>query len=330
MIHSMDIEIELTSPVDNVCDYTFDFHWQNQRLDPDSVIPYQSGTQFTYRDLVDALKSNSDIHIKGNVGARFAYSLGVDLKHFGGNGNLEPAGCVFVNGNVGEEAGMGMVSGTLYVSGNIAEPLGNIIEVESDVQGYRKFRSITDILCNDLDTDTLVSNNFDDAARILTLDDDILRGTLGTRCDRMATIIVEGDAYNGTGLLMRHGTITIKGDGGMNTGAHLDGGTVAVFGNVGEFAGAYMKGGSLVFRDAKGYVGAEMKGGAIYSKKKVRTSPPAGKSRMKGNDSAMLRRLLDIGRVESMLYNKYEVEEEKEKYITVHMRDGSVLKRKVE
>ena len=330
MIRSMDIEIELTSPVDNVCDYTFDFHWQNQRLDPDSVIPYQSGTQFTYKDLVDALKGGSDIHIKGDVGARFAYSLGVDLKHFGGVGNSEPAGCVFVDGNVGVEAGMGMVSGTLYVSGDVAQPFGNIIEVGSDVQGYRKFRSITDILCNGLNADTFVSNNFDDAARILTLDDGILRGTLGARCDCMATIVVEGDAYNGTGLLMRHGTIIIKGDGGMNTGAHLDGGTVAVFGNVGEFAGAYMKGGSLVFRDAKGYVGAEMKGGAIYSKKKVKTTPPAGKSRMKGNDSAQLRRLLDIGRVESMLYNKYEVEEEKEKYITVHMRDGSVLKRKVE
>ncbi len=330
MIYSMDIEIELISPIDNVCDYTFDFYWQNQRLDPASVILHQSGTQFTYSDLVDAVRGGSDIHIKGDVGARFAYSLGVDLKHFGGGGNSEPAGCVFVDGNVGAEAGMGMVSGTLYVSGDVAQPFGNIIEIGSDVQEYRKFRSITDILCNGLDADTLVSNNFNENERRLTLDDGILRGTLGARCDHMATIVVEGDAYNGTGMLMRHGTIIIKGDGGMNTGAHLDGGTVVVFGSVGEFAGAYMKSGSLVFRDAKGYVGAGIKGGAIYSKKKVKTTPPAGKSRMKGNDSALLRSLLDIGRVESMLYNKYEVEEEKERYITVHMRDGSVLRRKVE
>ncbi|MBW6471394.1 MAG: formylmethanofuran dehydrogenase [Methanosarcinaceae archaeon] len=326
----MGIKIELTSPIDNVCDYTFDFHWQNQRLDPDSVIPHQSGTQFTYSDLVDASKSGSDIHIKGNVGARFAYSLGVDLKHFGGSGNSIPAGRVFVDGNVGEEAGMGMVSGKLYVSGDVAEPWGNIIEVRSDMKGYKKFRSITDIFCNGLDTDMLVSNTFDENERQLTLDDGILRGTLGARCNCMANIVVEGDAYNGTGLLMRHGTIIIKGNSGMNTGAHLDGGTVVVLGTVGEFAGAYMKGGSLVLRDAKGYVGAGMKGGAIYSKKKVKTSPPAGKSKMKGNDSTWLRSLLDIGRVESMLYNKYEVEEEKEKYVTVHMRDGSVLKRKVE
>lgn len=330
MIYPMDIEIGLTMPVENVCDYTFDFHWQNQRLDPDSVIPHQSGTQFIFKDLVDALKDGSDIHIKGDVGTRFAYSLGVDLKHFGGSGNSESAGRVFIDGNIGVEAGMGMVSGTLYVSGNIAEPMGNIIEVKSDVHGYRKFRSITDIVCNGLDNDVLVSNNFDDTGRMLTLDDGILRGTLGARCDCMATIVVEGDAYNGTGLLMRHGTVMIKGDGGMNTGAHLDGGTVVVFGSVGVFAGAYMKGGSLVFKDAKGYVGAEMEGGAIYSKKKAKTTPPAGKSRMKGNDSALIRRLLDIGRVESMLYNKYEVEEEKEKYITVHMRDGSVLRRKIE
>lgn len=326
----MDIMIELTAPVDNLCDYTFDFHWQNNRLDPVSVIPGQSGTQFTYSDLVDVLKSGTDIHIKGDVGARFAYSLGVDLKHSGGSGNPGSAGCVFVDGNVGEEAGMGMVSGILYVSGAMTEPMGNIIEVGSDVQGYRKFRSITDILCNGLDTDTLVSNTFDKEERRLTLDDGIVRGTLGARCNCMASIVVEGDAYNGTGLLMRHGTIIVKGNGGMNTGAHLDGGTVIVLGTVDEFAGAYMKGGVMVFKNAKGYVGAGMKDGVIYSKKKVKTSPPSGKSRMGGKDSAMLRTLLDIGRVESMLYNKYEVEEEKEKYITVHMRDGSVVRRRVE
>ena len=94
MIYSMDIEIKLISPIDNVCDYTFDFYWQNQRLDPASVIPHQSGTQFTYSDLVDAVRGGSDIHIKGDVGARFAYSRGVDLKHFGGGGipNL-PGAC---------------------------------------------------------------------------------------------------------------------------------------------------------------------------------------------------------------------------------------------
>ncbi|MGP8337288.1 MAG: formylmethanofuran dehydrogenase [Methanosarcinaceae archaeon] len=326
----MNIMIELTAPVDNVCDYTFDFHWQDNHLDPMSIIPDQSGTQFTYSDLVDALNSGQDIYIKGDVGARLAYSLGVDLKHFGGSGNPKSAGCVFVDGNVGEEAGMGMVSGTLYVSGDVAEPLGNIIEVGSDMQGYRKFRSITDVLCNGLVTDTLVSNTFDDKKRRLTLDDGIVRGTLGARCNCMASIIVEGDAYNGTGLLMRHGTVKIKGDSGMNTGAHLDGGTVIVLGTVDEFAGAYMKGGVLVFKNAKGYVGAGMKDGVIYSNKKVKTSPPSGKSRMKGKDSALIRNLLGTGRVESMLYNKYEVEEEKEKYITVHMRDGSVITRKVE
>ncbi len=329
-MNSMDITIELTAPVDNICDYTFDFHWQNNHLDPMSVVPDQSGTQFTYYDIVGALKEGRNIYIKGDVGARFAYSHGVDLKHSGGSGNPGYAGRVFVCGNVGEEAGMGMVSGTLYVSGDVVEPLGNIIEVVSDMQGYKKFRSITDILCNGLGADTLVLNTFNEKERRLTLDDGIVRGTIGARCDCMASIIVEGDAYNGTGLLMRHGTITIKGDGGMNTGAHLSGGTVIVLGTVGEFAGAYMKGGVLVFKNAKGYVGAEMKDGVIYSNKKVKTSPPSGKSKMKGKDSALIRNLLDIGRVESMLYNKYEVEEEKEKYITVHMRDGSVVRRKVE
>jgi formylmethanofuran dehydrogenase subunit C len=39
---------------------------------------------------------------------------------------------------------------------------------------------------------------------------------------------------------------------------------------------------------------------------------------------------MDAGGVESMLYNKYEVGEEKEKYMEVRMRDGSIVMRKIE
>ncbi|MEA1895816.1 MAG: hypothetical protein U9N36_11610 [Euryarchaeota archaeon] len=53
-----------------------------------------------------------------------------------------------------------MVAGAVYASGMVEEPLGNIIEVRSDVAGYRKFVSITDLLCNHLPEEP-VSNSLD-------------------------------------------------------------------------------------------------------------------------------------------------------------------------
>ena len=73
-------------------------------------------------------------------------------------------------------------------------------------------------------------------------------------------VSVEGDAYNGTGFLMRKGTVHIRGDAGMNAGAHLDGGVVVVDGMACEFAGAYMKAGTLILNDAKGFGGGEPEG----------------------------------------------------------------------
>ncbi|MCL7415840.1 MAG: formylmethanofuran dehydrogenase [ANME-2 cluster archaeon] len=324
-----EIRLVLTAPVDNLCDYTFNFHYLNQKLDPKSQIPYQTEGSYTYRDLVDALKKGADVHIKSDVGERLAFGMGADLKHLGGTGRPEPAGRVFVDGNVGAEAGMGMVAGMLYVSGTLKEPLGNIIEVVSDEGGYRKFRSITDIMCSGPVDDTLVSNSLDEIENILTISDGILRSTIGARMDR-GTVVVEGDVYNGTGLLMRRGFVYVKGSAGMNTGSRLDGGTVVVSGTVDEFAGAYMKSGNLVINDAKGYVGANMTGGAIYSRKKVSLSLPAAPGKKSGENSKMLRRVLDTGRLEAMLYHKYEVGSRKEEYIKVHMRDGSVIMRKVD
>lgn len=321
------LRIKTFKPIDNLCDYTFNFCWNDSKLQPEDVIPYQEGTSSTYADLVAALRAGKDVHIDGNAGKRLAYGMGTDLKHLGGTGGTEKAGNVFVEGDIGPEAGMGMVSGSLYIRGNIAEPLGNILEVTSDAEGYRKFRSITDILANGPGKDALKGNSLTE--NILKLNDGILRGTIGARCNWQGTIVVEGDVYNGTGVLMQHGTIIINGNAGMNTGSHLDGGTVVVRGNVGEFSGAYMKGGRLLFMSAKGYVGAGMTGGAIYSKKKASTSPPATKARMEKEDIDFIRRTMETGRVESMLYNKYETEKEKEKFVAVHMRDGSIVMRKI-
>jgi formylmethanofuran dehydrogenase subunit C len=323
-------ELIIEGTADYICDYTFNFYWHNKSLNPDSLITGQNGTTFTYRDIVDELKTGGDVRITGNVGKNFAYSLGAGIKHLGESGEIEKAGRIFIDGNVGPEAGMGMVAGTLYVKGNIEYPLGNIVEVASDVPEYRKFRSITDILCNGTGSDELIDNKFHESEKTLILKDGIPRGTVAARCNCDSKVIIEGDAHNGTGMLARKATVIVNGNAGMNTGSHLNGGTVVVHGEVGEFAGAYMKDGKLIFLNAKGFIGAGMESGAIYSKNKAKTSPPAAKSRMKGDDSKLMRELMDAGRVESMLYNKYEPDKEKEKYVEVQMRDGSIVMRKIE
>ena len=324
------IEIELLSPVDNLCDYTFNFCWHNQQLDPSTIIPHQNDTEYTYRDLTDTLKTGTDIHITGDVGERLAQGMGADIQHLGGTGGIRTgtASRIFVDGGVGAEAGLGMVTGAVYVSGVVKAPIGNIIEVHSDVTGYRKFVSITDLLCN-RPPEVPVSGSLDPEKQWLVLNDGILRGTLCARCNCPVDVLIEGNAHNGTGLLMRQGTVTVTGDAGMNTGAHLNGGTVIVRGVAGEFAGAYMKGGVLMVGGGIGYAGADMKGGAIYSRRKLVTSPPAKKTRITGADMSLIRKLACAGRFESMRYSKYAVDTS-EKYVAVPMRDGSLVMRKVD
>jgi len=141
-------------------------------------------------------------------GGRLAQGMGVDIRHLGGTGGIgtETASRIFVDGDVGGEAGFGMVAGAVYVSGVVEEPLGNIIEVRSDVAGYRKFVSVTDLLCNH-QTEVPVSNSLDPEKLRLVLNDGILRGTLCARCDCHVEVLVDGDAHNGTGLLMRQGRV---------------------------------------------------------------------------------------------------------------------------
>jgi len=66
-------------------------------------------------------------------------------------------------------------------------------------------------------------NNYIEQKKHLILNDGILRGTIGARCYCDALVSIEGDAYNGTGILMRKGVVHVMGDAGMNSGAHLDG-----------------------------------------------------------------------------------------------------------
>jgi len=317
--------LTLKDRIGNLCDYTYNFTWQNNKIHPDSVIPSQVGTKYTFSDLVNELKKANEVHISGNVGKGLAYSMGVNLKHFGGTGDVEKAGKLFIEGDVSSEMGMGMAAGTIYVKGNLDEPFGNVVEVVSDEAGYRKFRSITDILRQGMGKDVLINNNYDAKRNQLILNDGIRRGTIAARCERDAIVTVKGDVYNGCGLLMQKGTIHVTGDSGMNTGAHLDGGLIVVEGTTGEFAGAYMKKGTIIFKDAKGYAGANMKDGVILSRNKVKVSNPVEELEMSQEDANIIRKHLGIGHVEAMSYHKYGIAKER----LVRMRDGSVVVRRV-
>ncbi|PWB53411.1 MAG: formylmethanofuran dehydrogenase [Candidatus Methanoperedenaceae archaeon] len=318
--------LSLKKRIDNLCDYTYNFTWQNNKIRPDNIIPSQTGTNYTFSDLVNELKKGKDVHILGNAGSGLGYSMGVNLKHFGGTGTIEKAGKLYIDGDVSSVMGMGMVSGTIYVKGNVEQPLGNIVEVMSDYPGFRKFRSITDILCNGTGKDVLIKNNYDESKKELILNDGILRGTIASRCNCDSFVSIEGNVYNGTGFLMQKGKIRVTGDAGMNTGAHLDGGLIIIEGETGEFMGAYMKKGIIILKNARGYAGANMKNGLILSRNKVKVSPPVEKLEMMQEDANMIIKHLGIGHVEAMSYHKYGIVKEK----LIRMRDGSVIVRKVD
>jgi len=295
------MHLELSSPVDCLCDFTYDFYWQHRgdRLSPSTVIPNQKGTYYTYEDLVSALRKRDDVNITGNAGKRLGSSLGVDLKFFGGSGKSIPVGSIIVDGDVDTRMGISMVSGEIYVRGNVKQPMGNVVEVGSDRQGYKKFRSITDMLDNRYNENILYPNVLEDGC--LYLRDGIIRDTIAARLDADKKVIVEGDAGMSTGILMERGFIHIDGNAGMNTAVLQRGGTIFT-GNTGEFAGAYMKGGSLIISGkAKGYVGANMKGGMIFYKGDAMLPgfPVDGK------DIRMLVRLFGINQVEAMIFKKY-------------------------
>ena len=156
------MQLELSEPVDCVADFTYDFYWQHRgaKLKPDDPIPHQEGSNYTYRDVVEALKRKENIFILGDVGHRFCSSFGVDLRFFSGSGGKIPVGNIIVDGDVDTRMGISMVSGAIYVAGAVKPPIGNVVEVASDRTGYQKYRSITDVVCNGLGDDTLAPLTF--------------------------------------------------------------------------------------------------------------------------------------------------------------------------
>ncbi len=279
------LEINLKEPVDCVCDFTYNFYWQHkgEKLDPTWKIP---DNDYTFADVVEHLKGGDTVKINGDVGHRLCSSMGVDLKYFGGSGSAIKVGKVIVDGNVDTRMGISMVMGEIYVKEDVKEPIGNLVEVDSDIKGYRKFRSITDIMMHGLGKDRLTKNKL--MGNTLLINDGIVRDTVGARLDKDVEVIVDGDVDLSTGILMRNGIVRVHGDAGYNTGALLNGGTVIIDGNTGDFTGVDMKSGTIIVNgDAGKFLGAKKKNGVIFAKKGS-PIPPTKKRNLRNEDKMIL------------------------------------------
>ena len=250
---------------------------------------------------MEALRRGEAVRIRGDVGGRLASSLGVDLASFGGTGGpIEAAGSIIVDGDVGPRMGISMIRGSVYVSGSVAAPLGNVVEVESDLTGYRKYRSITEVL--ERGGRVGEPNHIDDGK--LVLSDGLLRETLAARSRAKRALRVEGDAGMSAGILMRSGLLDIRGDAGRNTGVLMRGGRLAVFGRCDDFTAAEMRGGEIfVAGDAGGYICAKMKGGVVYALK-GKPIPPAKAQTVRGDEAVLVSKVLGVSSFSAMTYKK--------------------------
>ncbi|MDI9435155.1 MAG: hypothetical protein QM396_04025 [Euryarchaeota archaeon] len=258
------LEIDVTEPVDCLGDFTFNFHWQHkgEKLDPSWKIP---GNDLTFGEVVEHLKNKGNIRINGDAGHRLASSMGVDLQYFGGTGKDIPVGDIYVEGNVDTRMGISITRGSIYVKGKVKEPMGNLVEVKSDVKGYRQFKSITDILTNGWHGNELIGCQF--TGHKIIINDGTVKDTVGARLDVEAEIVKKGDVDLSTGILMRKGTVLIKGNAGKNTGALLNGGTVIIEGNTDDFTAIDMIKGKIIINGNAGkFLAANKKNGTILAK----------------------------------------------------------------
>jgi formylmethanofuran dehydrogenase subunit C len=282
-----------------LCDFTFDFYWQHQgsRLKMDQTV---SGISF--RQMVQALRQGETVKILGDTGSRLGSSLGVDLLRLGGKGGpIEATGKIIVDGNVGRRMGISMQRGVVYVSGEIKPPLGNVLQVESDLTGYRKFVSVTEALEKSMQV--LEPNAADN--NCLTIRDGILRDTLGARNPTNKTVRLQGDGGMSTGILMRVGRIEVLGDAGPNTGVLMQGGRIVVRGRAGDFTGAEMRGGEImVENDAGSFTCARLKGGVVYAKN-GKIVPPVRMQMPSSCELSLLAQALEIPLLHAMMYRKF-------------------------
>jgi formylmethanofuran dehydrogenase subunit C len=302
------MELKLSSPQNCIGDFTYNFIWHHKgaKLNPTAAIPSQSDTDYTYEKVVEALKSGEDVQIEGDVGSRVGSSLGVDLVFFGGSGKeLSEVGSIIVDGNAGSHLGLSMLSGVIYVKGEVKEPLGNVVQVTSDLEGYKKFVSITWLLHHPEERHGLCEPNVFKNG-VLFLKDRILRDTLAARCTKEAKVHVEGDVGISVGILMRKGFVLVDGDAGMNAAALLNGGEVVISGDAAEFLGVeLMKGRVFVKGNCKGFVGAKMTGGRIICRR-AKPIPPVIERKLEKDDLALLARF-GISGMLALTYAGYAV-----------------------
>jgi formylmethanofuran dehydrogenase subunit C len=279
------LEIEPEGPVDCLCDFTFNFHWQHkgEKLDPSWLIP---GTEITFGEVVDHLKNGGDVRIMADAGHRLSSSMGVDLQYFEGTGKDVPVGDVYVEGDVDSRMGISMTRGSIYVKGEVREPMGNLVEVKSSQKKYRQFRSITDIATHGLGGDKLLGAQLE--GKNFTIQDGTVKDTLGARLDRDLQIIFQGNVDLSTGILMRQGVVRVNGNAGKNTGALLNGGTVVINGNTDDFTAIDMiKGQIIVNGDAGKFLAANKKTGYVLAKKGS-PIPPVTKKKLETSDHNLL------------------------------------------
>lgn len=185
--------------------------------------------------------------------------MGTNLVYFGGDGKEISVGDVYVDGDVDTHMGISMTGGNIYVNGHVSEPIGNIVEVKSDVNSYRKFRSITDIVLNGLESDIPVG--FQMIGNKIVIDDGTVKDTVGARMDVDTEIIINRNVDLSTGILIKKGIVRVNGNAGKNNGALLNGGTVVINGNTDDFTGIDMiKGQIIVNGNARKFMAANKKG----------------------------------------------------------------------
>ncbi|MDY9922614.1 hypothetical protein [Methanobacterium sp.] len=279
------LEIEVTEPVDCLCDFTFNFYWQHkgEKLDPIWKIP---GNDLNFGEVVEHLKNKGNIRINGDAGHRLASSVGVDLQYFGGTGRDIPVGDIYVEGDVDTRMGISMTRGSIYVKGKVNEPMGNLVEVKSGQNGYRQFRSITDLITNGPEGDKLLGCQF--AGKRFIINDGTVKDTVGARLNADVDIIKQGNVDLSTGILMRKGSTRINGKAGKNTGALLNGGTIIIDGNTDDFTAIDMiKGTIIVNGDAGKFLAANKKKGIILAKNGS-PIPPVDEKPLQSADQQLL------------------------------------------
>ena len=257
------IELDIDKSVDCLCDFTYNFYWNHkgEKMEPTDKIP---NNEYSFQDIVNHLKNGNSIKINGNVGHRLCSSMGVDLAYFGGSGAAIDVGDVFINGDVASRMGISLRKGSIYVNGEVTDPIGNIVEVKSDVKGYRKFISITELLMDNPKLKLIGANK---SGKKLEINDGLVRDTVGARLNGDFEIIINENVDLSTGILMKKGIVRVNGNGGNNTAALLNGGTIIIDGNCDDFTAVEMKKGIVIINgDAGKFLAPKKVSGKIYAK----------------------------------------------------------------